>query len=117
MRRDAPEDKLVLFAEVREETAEKLTECVVQTFEESSFSVSAAVTRLPSRLVLLPFFSYSAKGLFHFSKVSVRQKLRFIVYSDARCKSVRKILMVLPSFYFNVWMSWPGVDSEAPGQP
>ena len=62
MRRDAPEDKLVLFAEVREEIAAQLTECVVQTFEESSFSVSAAVTRLPSRLVLLAFISLSCKG-------------------------------------------------------
>ncbi|BDA51614.1 hypothetical protein COCOBI_19-1700 [Coccomyxa sp. Obi] len=46
--RDAPEDKLVVFGEVREEVADKLTECVIQKFDDTSFSLPATVIRLPS---------------------------------------------------------------------
>ncbi|CAL8471744.1 g11286 [Coccomyxa elongata] len=45
--RDALEDRLVVFGELSEEMADTVTECVFHTFDDTSFSLPATVTRLP----------------------------------------------------------------------
>ena len=51
VQRDIPEIQLVLLAEVHDDSADRVTECVVQQFRESGFTLPARITGLPYRSV------------------------------------------------------------------